>query len=402
MPTLLQINVCVNWGSTGKISEQIMDVAAHRGWDTYIAYGRDINPSKHKTIKVGNIFDVYKHYLKNRLFDSEGLESEKATRKFLKEIDIINPDIIHLHNIHDHWLNYEILFTYLSEKRIPVVWTLHDCWAFTGGCFYYSFNNCEQWQTGCVNCNINRGNLFNKAKYQFNLRKKLFSRIDNLTLVPVSKWLENEVRKSFLKNKNIYTITNTIDVNIFKPSPSSEIRNKYNIKSQKYLLAVASSWTQRKGLNDYVELSKHISNDLQLVLVGLTDRQKKALPHNILAIPRTQNLVELAQLYTEASIVLNLSYEETFGMTTIEGYACGTPAIVYNCTASPELIIPETGIIVKSGDIAGVCLAIDEILSKDKQVYSNSCRNLVLSKYNSNFGFNEYINLYESILNKHI
>ena len=102
MPTLLQINVTANWGSTGKIAEQIGLCAQTHGWESYIAYGRMMNPSKNELVKIGNAFDVYEHYVEGRFLDNEGLASRRATKRLLRGIDEIKPDIVHLHNIHDH------------------------------------------------------------------------------------------------------------------------------------------------------------------------------------------------------------------------------------------------------------------------------------------------------------
>lgn len=398
MPTLLQINVTANWGSTGKIAEQIGLQAMSCGWDSYIAYGRMMNPSKSKLIKIGSMFDVYEHYVESLFWDNEGLASRQATKNFLKVVDGIRPDIVHLHNIHDHYMNYHLLLLYLLEKDIPIVWTQHDCWAFTGGCCYYSMLGCDKWKIECKNCPSLKGLFKEKANYQYNLRKYLFSLLDRITLVPVSEWLENEIRKSILKNKNIYTILNGVDLHVFKPCPSLYIREKYNIGSEHFLLAVAAVWSSRKGLGDYIKLASILDKNLKLVLVGLSKKQAQGLPPNIIVVPRTQNAIELAQLYTEASIVLNLSYEETFGLTTVEGYACGTPGIVYNCTASPELVVDETGIVVKAGDIVGVNDAIKDLLNRDQIKLKKACRQRAIEKYNKDVCFNKYIELYDSIL----
>lgn len=400
MPTLLQINVTANWGSTGKIAEQIGLSAMSHGWKSYIAYGRMLNPSKNHLIKIGSTFDVYEHYLENRLFDNEGLASRRSTKKFLEILDEIKPDVVHLHNIHDHYINYRLLFNFLAEREVPVVWTQHDCWAFTGGCCYYSMICCDKWQNSCKSCAISRSFLRDRTNYQFNLKKHVFSQIKNLTLVPVSEWLEGELRKSFLKEKKIRTILNGVDINVFKPSPSPSpyIRKKYGIGCERFLIAVASVWSSRKGLDDYIKLAKYLSDDIKLVLVGLSMKQAKNLGSNIITVPRTQDALELAQLYSEASIVLNLSYEETFGMTTVEGYACGTPSIVYNCTASPELVTKETGILVSAGNIEGVCDAIKDLLKKDQAKLKEACRKLAVEKYNKDICFEKYVGLYDSLI----
>ena len=148
---LLQINVTANWGSTGKIAEQIGLCAQAHGWKSYIAYGRMMNPSMNELIKIGNTFDVYEHYAEARLLDNEGVASRRATRRLLQRMDEIQPDVVHLHNIHDHYLNYPILFRYLADKKIPVVWTQHDIWSLSGHCDT-NLLGCEKWKTECKEC----------------------------------------------------------------------------------------------------------------------------------------------------------------------------------------------------------------------------------------------------------
>lgn len=399
MPTLLQLNVTANWGSTGKIAEQIGACAISHDWKSYIAYGRYANPSKSELIKVGTKIDVYEHYVENVLFDNEGLSSRLPTYYFLRKLDVLNPDIIQIHNIHDHWINYKILFEWLRNKKKPVVWTQHDCWAFTGGCMHYSLNGCRKWEKECYSCEFHNGYISSKSNYQFLLRKKLFRGVDKLTIVPVSEWLNGEVLKSFLKDKNVCTILNGVDTHIFKPTLCSDIRQKYELGDNSFFLGVASAWSRRKGLDDYCKLASLLKPDERIVLVGITAEQAKLLPSNIIPIPRTQNQEELAKLYTEASVVLNLSYEETFGLTTIEGLSCGTPAVVYDCTASPELVSEDTGIIVNAGDVEGVYKAICAIINGDRTKYIKLCRERVLEKYNKDMCYEKYIDLYNGLIN---
>lgn len=399
MPKILQINVTANWGSTGRIAEQIGQLAIDRGWESYIAYGRYCNPSKSQLIKIGNRFDVYEHYAENKLFDNEGLASRLATRRLVQKIKLIKPDIVHLHNIHDHYLNYPVLFDCLNEYGCPIVWTQHDCWVFTGGCNYFSMTKCEQWKSGCNSCPQKRGLIFDKTESQY--RKKIVAvhQLRNLTLIPVSEWLAGELRQSHLKNYPIQPIYNGVDTYVFKNVDGKEVRNKYSIGDKSFVLGVAAVWDERKNLKDYLCLASTFQ-DINVVLVGLKKKQMECLPSNIIGIPSTQDARELAALYSEALAVLNLSLEETFGLTTVEGFACGTPAIVYNCTASPELITPETGRIVESGDIQGVYRAICELNTICKDSMSSACRQRALDKYDKDKCFEDYIRLYERLLMK--
>lgn len=397
MPKLLQINATANWGSTGRIAELINLKAMEHGWDCYIAYGRSCNPSESKLIKVGKMINVYEHYIENRLFDNEGLASRTPTKRLIKQIKELNPDIIHLHNIHDHWLNYKLLFEYLNTTNIPIVWTQHDCWAFTGGCMHFVHSNCEKWKTECKECPQKR-RFVDGSKRNYALKKALFGENKNLTIVPVSHWLENEIRQSFFKTKKIIPILNGVDINIFYPKKETSIKKKYGIENKFLLIGLATAWSASKGINDYIELSKHLSDDFVIMLIGLKKNQIPLLPNSIIGIERTSNIQELADFYSSADIVLNLSYQETFGMTTAEGFACGTPSIVYNWTASPELIEGEVGYVVEAGNINQLLDAIHEIKQKGKQYYSENCRKRAENKYDKNKCFQQYIDLYNEII----
>ena len=338
MPKVLQINATANWGSTGRIAEQINILSQEKGWDCYIAYARYSNASQSTLIKVGSKLGVIAHYLENRVFDNEGLASRLATKRLIKEIKKVAPDIVHLHNIHDHWINYKILFEYLNTTNIPVVWTMHDCWAFTGGCAHYSLNGCYKWQRGCEDCK-HKGNVLDRSHKHYLLRKNLFLSNNNLTIVPVSDWLKSELKKSFFNACNIKTIYNGVDLDVFCERKNKEILRNYPLEGKYVLLALATTWSAKKGFNDYIELSKQLPSDCILVMVGVTPEQKNHFPENIIGIERTQDVNELVNLYSCSDIVLNLSYEESFGLTTVyaDTYAC--PPSSTEITWSPQLAV---------------------------------------------------------------
>lgn len=405
MPTLLQINTSLNCNSTGKIAEQLGTLAKKQGWDCYVAHGpRFKKESALKSYEVEDTFGEKIHWAKSLLFDAHGLSSTKATEKFVTWIDSIRPDIIHLHNIHGYYLNYKVLVEYLVQKNVPVVWTFHDCWPITGHCGYFSLEGCEKWRTGCGKCPLRwkeypKSIFVDRSAKNYQLKKSLFCSLKNLNIISVSKWMDCIVGESFLGSQKHLHIYNGIDVDIFKPT-NSDLRQKYNLRNKKILLGVASIWTTRKALADYIELSKLLPQNYQVVLMGPTREQAKAIPDNIIVINRTNNQKELVQWYTEATILLNLSYEETFGLTTVEGFACGTPSVVYNKTASPELITPETGFVVEAGDYNSLLNAIKNICSNGKDFYSAACRQRAVEHFNKDDRFQDYINLYNELLNE--
>lgn len=399
---ILQINTVINSGSTGRIAEYIGINAIENGWESYIAFGRNERPSRSKKIKIGNKWDYTYHGIQTRLLDNHGFASINATKKFIEELEIINPDIIHLHNLHGYYLNVELLFNYLRKSEIPTIWTLHDCWAFTGHCSHFSYVNCNKWKSQCYKCpqksEYPKSYFLDNSKNNFFLKKTIFSGLNNLTIVTVSDWLKSIVADSFLKHLPIHRIYNGVDTKNFTFKNGIDLLEKYPIRDKFILLAVASTWNNRKGLEDYLELSKNLDDDELLVLIGLDIKQIKQLPSKILGIRKTENIDELINWYSSADIVLNLSHEETFGMTTIEGFACGTPAIVYNCTASPELITNNTGIVVQKHDYAGLRSAINTIKNNGKSYYYSNCVDLINNKFDKSLMTKSYLNLYKNLL----
>lgn len=397
MPKLLQINVTANWGSTGKIAEQIGTCAMSHDWESYMAYGRMMNPSQSILIKVGSRLDVYKHYVENLVLDNEGLASRIATRRFLRKIEEIKPDIIHLHNIHDHWLNYEILFKYLNTTDIPILWTFHDFWAVTGHCAHFIRAKCDKWQMECKSCPLSKS-LIDRSRRNFLLKKKLLLANNNLHIVAVSEWVRGLVKKSFLSGNDIKVIPNGININVFRPQPKSETEAMYEGKF--IIMAVASQWKSGKGLNDYIAMSSLLKDDELIILVGVDENTKKSLPVNIIGISRTNSQNELALLYSRANVLTSFSSAETFGLTIVEAFACGTPVVAYNNTAQATLVNEDTGYLVPTGDYIAAYLAIQSIRQKEKSHYSDACLRLVAECYDERQCTEKYINLYNDILKK--
>ncbi len=323
----------------------------------------------------------------------------------VEKIQEIKPDIIHLHNLHGYYLNIEILFHYLATAGIPVVWTLHDCWPMTGHCAHFSFIGCDKWKTLCEHCPQKKGYpasyLMDRSLKNYQLKKKLFTSVPQMTLVPVSNWLANIVKESFLKIYPIKTIYNGVDTTVFTPCSTTKIREKYKIPTNTFvILGIASIWSERKGLKDFIRLSESLKENEMIILVGLTDKQINILPRNILGISRTENIHELAELYSLTDVFVNPTWEDNFPTTNIEALACGTPVITYQTGGSPEALTPETGFVVEQGDLAGIRDAIDSIKSKGKSFYAESCRERAVRMFNKNERYAEYLELYEQMLSE--
>lgn len=395
MPRLLQINSTANWGSTGKIAEQIGELVMSHGWDSYIAYGRYANNSQSQLIRIGSKVSQAWHLLISRLFDRHGLASKCATKRLIKKIEQIKPDIIHLHNIHGYYINYEILFNYLQSIDTPVVWTLHDCWAFTGHCAHFVEQECYKWRIGCDNCPLRDSypkSFSDRANKNYKLKSTLFRSRRNIAIVPVSNWLANFVRQSFLKDKQITVINNGIDTSVFYPQQNKE-KEYYNI------LGVSSTWSNSKGLNDFYKLRTILDADkYHITLVGLTKQQIADLPDGIIGIERTNSIQELAHIYSDASVFVNPTYADTFPTTNLEALSCGTPIVTYKTGGCPETICSNSGIIVEQGDIKALKIAIEQVCSNGKAYYNRACRKRAEEHFDKDRCFLQYLELYNELL----
>jgi glycosyltransferase involved in cell wall biosynthesis len=402
MPKLLQISVVNNTGSVGRIMEEIGALAIANGWESYIAWGRRSGPSKSKLIRIGSAFSIYTHGLKTRLFDRHGFGSRYATQNLVRKIRRIKPDVMHLHVIHGYYLNIKALFRFLSEQRIPVVWTFHDCWAMTGHCVHFEDIGCRKWQTQCCKCPASAAypsSCFIDSSFRnYTDKKCLFNSVENLTIVPVCNWLKGIVEASYLQNKNIQVILNGIDTAVFKPVSSMRLREKLSLEGKFIILAIANVWSKTKGLYDIFALSEKITADMIIVMVGLTGNTIKELPPNIKAIPHTENIHELVELYSLSDVLVNPTYQDTFATINIEALACGTPVITYNTGGCAEIVDGETGIVVNRGDLAGLVNAVRLAQRMGKTHYTDACREWAVTLFDKNRRYKDYLALYEKRL----
>ena len=400
MPKLLIINVTCNQGSTGKISEQIGALMKSAGWEVYLAHGaRRVNPSELITFQFSHVKDEYLHFVKSLLFDGDGLGSIVATKRLLRYIKNVKPDIIQLHNLHGYYINYKILFGYLNKTQIPVVMTLHDCWSFTGHCVHPIIANCDKWKSECNHCPLK--NKYPKktigldgAKRNFLLKQRYFTANKNLHIVAVSNWLASWLQQSILRTKPISIIHNGIDLDTFLPYKRTN--------SEKYrILGVSNVWLNDKGLLDVFKLRTLLPLEkYQITLVGLSTKQVKRLPEGIIGITRTSNQQELAKLYSDADVLINPTYADTFPTVNLEALACGTPVVTYKTGGSPEALSVDTGIVVEGGDVKGMADAIMIKSVKTKEII-NACRQRAVSNYDKNICFLEYAELYSELITKH-
>lgn len=400
MKTLLQINTVINSGSTGHIAENIGKLAISKGWKSYIAYGRNPKETASIPIKIGVKSSISSHVLITRLFDLHGFGSYFATKSLIKKIKKIKPDIVHLHNIHGYYIHVGLLFKFLKKADIPTVWTLHDSWAYTGHCAYYLKCMCDKWKTGCFKCHEKKqypkSLMIDGSFHNFKKKKKFFTLPESkfLKIVTPSEWLSKDVKLSFLSKYESIVINNGVDLDIFRPM-KSKIKEKHGIENKKIVLGVASVWSERKGLNDFIQLAEYVPENYVVILIGLSKKQIEVLPSKIIGIARTESQTELVQYYSAADVFFNPTYEDNFPTTNIEALACGTPVITYNTGGSPEIIDENTGYVISAGDLSSVVKICNKL---DKSVVSELCVNRAKKYYDQSLCFEKYFKIYESMV----
>jgi len=393
---IFQINTVCGYGSTGRIVVNLANHIEDRGGDCEIAYGRFTkNPNFPHTYYIGSNLDHYLHGLCSRISDRQGFYSRKATKALIQEIKRYDPDLIHLHNLHGYYLNVPILFKFLCDYNKPIIWTLHDCWPFTGHCTYFDMVQCDKWKTQCENCiqktKYPSSYLFDNSEINFKNKRRLFTACVKLHIVTPSKWLGEQVSKSFLSNVDRRVINNGIDLNKFQVR-KSELKQKLGIEEKKVLLGVASKWGNRKGYKDFIELSHFIGNDYIVLMVGVNDNQINELPSNILGIKRTESIEELCDIYSLADYYLNLTYEDNFPTTNIEALACGTPVITYRTGGSVEAINELSGAVVEKGKIEEIVNII-----KNRSFDKEECRRRALL-FDADDRYEEYYSFYKELI----
>ena len=397
---ILLINSVCGTGSTGKIIADIVNLLKKSGHEAKVLYGvgeaRGVIPQD--AVKTANQWDYYLHNGLSRITDHAGLYSRKATYRLIQEIKIYAPDLIHLHTLHGYYINYEILFDFLKKANIPVAWTLHDCWPFTGHCTNYSAVGCRQWQDKCIDCpQLHRYPkcwFTGDAEKNFIRKKTAFTGLQNLVITAPSHWLADQISASFLKDYPVQVIPNGIDRSIFHPQ-GGDLRERYGLQGKKIVLGVANVWSKSKGIDDMILLSRMLDDAYQIVMIGLTSKQMEDLPKEIIGIQRTKNQQALAQWYSEADVFVNPTYEETFGLTTVEAQACGTPVVAYNTDGCPETVMQGNGIIVPQGDVNKMKEAIINIAFAEKRADSQK-----MDSFANDHVYQEYIRLYRSMLKK--
>ena len=401
---IIEINTTKNSGSTGRIASQIQAYVNGKGESCKIAFGYG-NSEGSSDFSMYSRAGTHIHSFLSRKLCMQGRCSWVQTYRLVNFLKAEKPDIVHLHNIHGHYLNYKILFRYLKSTQIPVVWTFHDCWPYTGKCAHYSGAGCDKWKTECFDCpNLQTypDSSFDGSRRNYQNKKRCFTSLEKLHIVCNSDWLKSQVEESFFKGADITRIYNGVDTGVFYPKTANEVKKaaeKYGIDlEKKTILGVSGVWKADKGLQVFLELTRAISPEYQVVLVGVSQSQKETLPKSVIAIERTEDMQELAALYTLADVLVNASKEETFGMVPAEAMACGTPVVVSSKTACPEIADPSVVLVVSMDSIDELIDAIEGICTKGKGVYSDSCVAKIRNLFSVEEMNRQYYGLYKRVL----
>ena len=421
---IAQINVTAAL-STGRIAVELCRLAGREGHQAILCHAREHAPADVPSIRIGNRLDTLMHIGLSRLTDRAGFFSLRATHDFIRELEAFDPEIIHLHNVHGSYLNLPMLFEYLKTKKIPVVWTLHDCWAYTGHCAYYTTAKnappleggkrrraethtlgCDRWMGGCGDCvllhSYPKSYFVDQSDRNWKEKKELFTGVEHLVLTTPSEWLQSEVKQSFLQDYPVYVLPNGLDLTAFHPCEDEEYMD-YVIRSygldrsggRKIVLSVAAIWDERKGLEDLIELADKLGDEYCVAAVGVAPEQLSRLRHTrVMGIRRTGNLNDLCALYTACDVYVSVSHEETMGMTLVEALACGTQVICYNATAMPEIVTDEVGEVVELGDTAAMAEAVRRLCQEPRS--SRACQARA-GDYESSKRFAAYLRLYEKL-----
>jgi glycosyltransferase involved in cell wall biosynthesis len=405
---ILQINTrYYNGGSTGRIAYDLKCVMESQGIESYMAYGFGYDPKTEErdtVFRVESDAELFMSKICTKIQGRHGFNNKAETHRLLAWMDCIKPDLIHMHNIHNHYVNIELLLGYIAEHHIPCVLTMHDCWTFTGHCAYFDYSACDKWRTGCHDCPNLRTYprtfaLRDPSEWNYAHKKALFAPLD-ITFVSPSQWLCNLQQQSFLQDKPCVVINNGVDMDIFKPM-DSDVRQRYGIGDRKFILAVAAGLSVRKGREYLLKLPLQLKEDEVLVIVGLQKKQQRLLPTNgrVIGVERTETADELVSLYAAADVFINPTLEDNFPTTNIEALACGTPVISFRTGGSGECVTPGTGVVVEKGDMEALLKAIRDVLTVDRSQTRMNCRSFANQYYNKTTQYSKYISLYKEILN---
>lgn len=398
---IYQLNTFCGVKSTGRIAAEIAKIVEADGGVCRIGYGvpeMSVDAERF-AYRIGSPMERKLHGAMRKLLDAEGLGSFWGTRKLLRDMEAFQPDLIHLHNLHGCYLHLPLLFDYLAQTNVPIVWTLHDCWPFTGHCAYFDYCGCERWKTGCHDCPQQKNYPtcigLDGSKRNYALKKKWFTGLKRLTLVAPCEWMLKPLGASFLGHYPSRVILNGIDLDSFHPAPSG-LRERLSLGERKLCLSLAAEWDARKGLPCLIQTADRMGERYRFAVIGLTDEQIAALPQGMLGLPRTGSVQELAEWYTAADCLVNPTLEDNMPMVNLEALACGTPVAVFSTGGCPEAVDESTGAVVPKGDVSALCSAIERLCCSDREAWRQSCLERA-RLFDAKHTFEAYLSLYKEL-----
>lgn len=392
---VLQINSVYPIKSTGRIVKEIETVQVKNGIKPFVATSECTvnNPNVHI---MGSKLYIKANILMTRLFGKHGFYNRLSTKKLLTWMDEIKPDIIHLHNIHGHYINVRLLFEYIRKHSIPVVWTLHDCWAFTGHCSHFDYVGCSKWKTGCGNCPMQKSYpiswFFDRSKGNYKAKKALFTGVEKMHIVTPSNWLKELCEKSFFGKYSVKTIHNGIDTDVLAPTKSN-IRKELKIEDKFVILGIINKYSGYKGGEYFLKLSEKLSDDEVIVLLSLEEKAEN-IPKNIIPLERVADDRRLAEIYSMADVFVNPTLQDTFSMVNLEALSCGTPVVTFKTGGATEALTKDCGLVVDRGDFEGLCHAIEKV--KQGKLNGDACRARAL-EFKTEDCFEKYLDVYRSV-----
>ncbi len=399
---IMHINATYNVGSTGVIVNDLHTLSSENGIDSYVSYSssdKTADEIKNGYI-IGNKLSKKLHALFCRIGGKQAYFSKRATKKLIRHIKTVNPDVVHLHNLHSNYIHLNNLLEYLAKENVNTVITLHDCWFYTGGCFHYTADKCSKWLNSCGDCPKRLKDTpayfkDNSAKILAD-RKKYLGAIKNLTVVGVSQWIADEAERTFFKDKKVCTIYNGVDTDFFTPT-SSDFREKYGLQNKFVILGAANKWLSPINAETLKMVTEKLSDDCVLVIIGCTEKQKSGLPDNVLPLGYISDRDELRKMYSMADVFANCTREESLSLINVEAQSCGTPVVTYRNTGAQETVDNKCGFSVESGNAEEFLNTILKVKELEKEILSDDCRDWVKTKFQREENYNKYINLYKKL-----
>lgn len=400
---IVQINAVYESSSTGRTVKEMHESLIARGYESFV-FCTNMEKLRENVFHIGSKTDYKIHAALSRFFGLQGYFSFFPTRRLIEHLRTIKPDVVILRNLHANYINFPMLLNYLGTADIAVINVLHDCWSFTGHCCHYTEDACDKWKTECNKCPIlhkyNKSLFFDNSTMIFRMKQSAFATIRRLAIVGVSNWTAMQGKQSpiFSSANIVKCIYNWISLDVFYPKDSVNLRNELRLRKDDFVvLGVSQKWSDVKGLNHFLCIANQLK-DVIFVMIGNMPDGLILLP-NIISVAPLSSPNKLAEYYSMADVFLNFSLQETFGKVSAEALACGTPLIVNNSTANPELCGNRCGFVIENNDHSKIIDAIDTIRKEGKIAYTERCRAFAEANFDKEKGIDNYVALFQELTN---